>query len=64
MAAWVSSQAYVAGNQVTYGGKLWRAKWWTQNEVPSTVEWGPWAFVSNCQSIPDGGFLPARRSWP
>ncbi len=48
VAAWSSSQAYVAGDQVTYGGKLWRAKWWTQNEVPSTVEWGPWAFVTNC----------------
>ncbi|KZV64757.1 carbohydrate-binding module family 5 protein, partial [Peniophora sp. CONT] len=30
VAAWVSNVAYVAGDEVTYGGSLWQAKWWTE----------------------------------
>ncbi|KAF8074680.1 glycoside hydrolase [Lyophyllum atratum] len=33
-AAWNSGVAYVGGNQVTYGGHLWTAKWWTQADIP------------------------------
>ncbi|WP_224369205.1 glycosyl hydrolase family 18 protein [Hyalangium versicolor] len=48
VAPWSSSKVYVKDDQATYNGSLWRAKWWTQNETPSNVEWGPWQFVSNC----------------
>ena len=27
---------YTGGTQVTHGGHLWNAKWWTQGEAPST----------------------------
>ena len=29
VAAWVNNIAYVAGDEVTYNGALWVAKWWT-----------------------------------
>ena len=48
VAAWNASRAYVAGDKATSGGKLWRAKWWTQNETPTGTEWGPWELLGNC----------------
>ncbi|EAU66401.1 glycosyl hydrolase family 18 protein [Stigmatella aurantiaca] len=48
VAAWQSTQVYVKDDKATYSGKLWRAKWWTQNEVPSGVEWGPWESLGGC----------------
>ncbi|KAI5987850.1 glycoside hydrolase family 18 protein [Pisolithus albus] len=32
--AWSSTIAYVSGDQVTYSGQLWTAKWWTYDDVP------------------------------
>ncbi len=34
IAAWSSSIAYTGGQQVSYNGHNWTAKWWTQNDVP------------------------------
>ena len=45
--AWVASQVYTGGMQVTYEGKIYEAKWWSQNNVPTAGN--PWKFVSNCQ---------------
>ena len=33
-AAWVSSTAYTGGQEVSYNGHTWTAKWWTQNDTP------------------------------
>jgi len=30
------------GNYATSAGKVWRAKWYTVNEVPGASQWGPW----------------------
>ncbi len=35
---WNSSTAYVGGSEVSYHGHTWRAKWWTQAEVPGTTD--------------------------
>ena len=48
VAAWTASRAYVKDDKATSGGKLWRAKWWTQNEAPNGSEWGPWELLGNC----------------
>ncbi|HEY4021661.1 MAG TPA: carbohydrate-binding protein [Pseudonocardiaceae bacterium] len=32
--AWVSSTAYTGGQQASYNGHTWTAKWWTQNDTP------------------------------
>ncbi|MER5683032.1 chitinase [Streptomyces sp. NPDC002205] len=48
-AAWSSSAVYTAGNTVSYGGRTWKAKWWTQNETPGTTgEWGVWQDLGAC----------------
>ncbi|QGA81650.1 Chitin-binding protein [Halomicrobium sp. LC1Hm] len=44
--AWDSGAAYTSGDQVTYNGKTWEAKWWTQGDEPGSSEWGPWEQVS------------------
>jgi chitinase len=50
--AWSSTAIYTNGNQVTYQGRTYRAKWWTQGEVPGTTgEWGVWVDLGAC----DGG---------
>ncbi len=47
IAAWNSTTAYTGGNQVTYNGSLWQAKWWTYNDVPGGAA-GVWTLVSSC----------------
>lgn len=34
VSAWSSSVAYVGGDEVTYNGHLWTAKWWTEADTP------------------------------
>ncbi|WP_420812227.1 immunoglobulin-like domain-containing protein [Photobacterium salinisoli] len=40
--AWQATAVYNAGDVVSYDGKTWKAKWWTQNNVPGAEQWGPW----------------------
>ncbi len=44
--AWVSSQVYTGGNEVSYNGHNWRARWWTQNQAPGTNE--VWTDLGTC----------------
>ncbi|MEU1339638.1 carbohydrate-binding protein [Streptomyces sp. NPDC090075] len=46
--AWSSTAVYTAGNEVSYNSHNWKAKWWTQNEVPGASEWGPWQDEGAC----------------
>ncbi|KAH0838519.1 glycoside hydrolase family 18 protein [Lanmaoa asiatica] len=41
VAAWQSGVAYTAGEEVTYGGYLWTANWWSENDTPggSAGDW-------------------------
>lgn len=39
---WESTKVYVAGDEASYGGVVYRAKWWTQGDEPGTQEYGPW----------------------
>ncbi|KAG5643892.1 hypothetical protein DXG03_009522 [Asterophora parasitica] len=34
VSAWSATAIYVGGNQASYNGHLWTAKWWTQGDVP------------------------------
>ncbi|HEY7416720.1 MAG TPA: chitinase [Ktedonobacteraceae bacterium] len=47
IAAWNSTTAYVGGNEVTYNGSLWQAKWWTYNDIPGGAA-GVWTLVASC----------------
>jgi glucosylceramidase len=46
--AYNNSAVYVSGNQVSYNGRLWQAKWWTQGEAPSTGGSGVWQDLGPC----------------
>ena len=52
--AWVSGQVYTAGERVSFGDKVYEAKWWTQNETPtngaSTA--AVWEFVGYMSTTP------------
>ncbi|KAH7886592.1 glycoside hydrolase family 18 protein [Phlebopus sp. FC_14] len=47
--AWQTGVAYVGGDEVTYDGDLWTAKWWTENDVPGGLA-GVWANDGACTS--------------
>lgn len=43
---WDASAVYTGGNQVTWAGKVWEAKWWTKGDDPSkSGQWGVWKEV-------------------
>lgn len=44
---WDSSKVYTGGMQVTYQGKIYEAKWWSQNNLPTAGD--PWRYISDCQ---------------
>ncbi|WP_406431433.1 chitinase [Streptomyces sp. NBC_00631] len=46
--AWSSTAVYVKDDEVSYNSHNWKAKWWTQNEVPGASEWGPWQDEGAC----------------
>ncbi|GAA3115515.1 chitinase [Planomonospora alba] len=46
-AAWNSAAAYHGGATVSYKGRNWTAKWWTQNETPGGSS-GVWADKGTC----------------
>lgn len=55
---WSSTQVYVGGNEVTYNGSLYKAKWWTQGEQPDNS--AVWELVKgNGSETPD----PSANEW-
>jgi len=45
--AWNNQTVYDTGDIVSYGGKTWKAGWYTINEVPGTTgQWGVWQEVN------------------
>ncbi|VDB91955.1 unnamed protein product, partial [Peniophora sp. CBMAI 1063] len=47
VAAWSSAIAYTGGQEVTYNGELWQAKWWTEADVPGGAA-GSWTLIGKC----------------
>lgn len=41
VAAWAATTVYTAGDQVSYRGAVYEAKWWTRNQAPGDPH-GPW----------------------
>ncbi|MEO9849299.1 MAG: carbohydrate-binding protein [Reichenbachiella sp.] len=54
--AWISSTAYNGGQEVLYDGSLYKAKWWTQNNIPSesTGSGQPWELIDACDGTGGG----------
>ncbi len=49
-APWSATQVYLNGDQATYNGQIYQAKWWTQNDRPDlkSGQWDVWTVVGNC----------------
>lgn len=56
---WSSSTVYVAGDQVTYQGNTYQAKWWTQGNTPGAIvvnDWDtPWKLIATGSSTGSTG---------
>lgn len=54
---WSSASVYTGGQEAIYQNVLYRAKWWTQGNVPSSnVGDGlPWEVIQNCDGGGGGG---------
>ncbi|KZT59086.1 carbohydrate-binding module family 5 protein [Calocera cornea HHB12733] len=50
VSAWNSGSVYTDGDQVTYNGDIWTAKWWTQGDTPGGSA-GVWTDNGACTSI-------------
>ncbi|MGI5237440.1 glycosyl hydrolase family 18 protein [Dactylosporangium sp. CA-139066] len=56
--AWNAATAYNGGQQVSYGGHTWTAKWWTQGDIPGNNSQGVWTDNGACggtSPTPTGG---------
>lgn len=47
-APWANGTVYVGGDRVTYQGREYTAKWWTNSDTPGAAEWGPWTPGALC----------------
>jgi hypothetical protein len=43
---WTNSNIFDNGDKVVYNDQVFRARWWTRNQSPSTP-WGPWELVGS-----------------
>lgn len=43
--AWDSGKVYFGGDQVSYNGKIYEARWWVQGDTPGANSWGPWKLI-------------------
>ncbi|AZN36671.1 glycoside hydrolase family 19 protein [Iodobacter ciconiae] len=63
-ADWSASNSYAAGVTTSYKGQSWRAKWWTQGNVPGAEQWGPWELVSDATPVPTAAPSPVPTQVP
>ncbi len=51
-APWNAGTTYTQGMEAVYQNKLYKAKWWTKGDVPSsnTGDAKPWEFIQDCDS--------------
>ncbi|WP_157670151.1 carbohydrate-binding protein [Chitinibacter sp. GC72] len=50
--AWNNTTVYTGGEIVSYGGKDYKAQWWTQGNVPGAEQWGPWLLQTSGTATP------------
>lgn len=63
---WDSAAVYTGGDTVSYGGRRYRAKWWTQGETPGSADvWEDLGIVDGEPAQPQGvGNVPIDASTP
>ena len=47
LAQWNQNSIYFGGERVVYNGLIYKASWWTQNNIPGSEMWGPWKLDDN-----------------
>ncbi|GAA2009033.1 Cys-Gln thioester bond-forming surface protein [Microbacterium ulmi] len=52
--AWDSRTVYTGGENVSYDGRLFRAQWWTQGDVPGSTPWGSWTEIASPVDTSEG----------
>jgi len=52
---WNTEAVYIAGDIVSYSGEDYKAKWWTQGNIPGTEEYGPWELLEEGVTNPVEG---------
>lgn len=51
---WSPSEVYTGGERVSYDGKIYEARWWTQGERPDqSGQWGVWQYIEDCEEGDD-----------
>lgn len=55
---WDREAVYVGGDEVIYGGKIYRAKWWTQGETPGQADVWEDTLIAAGQSVEKPTELP------
>jgi chitinase len=50
--AWNAATAYTGGQQVSYNGHTWTAKWWTQGDIPGNNSQNVWTDNGACSGGP------------
>lgn len=48
--SWNSSKVYWANDRTIHNGDIYKAKWWTQNQVPNDDVNGPWLKIGPCET--------------
>lgn len=69
---WSSSEVYTSPDEVQYEGVVYRAKWWTQGDIPGAEAYGPWEsvgdateeYVENNTSTPENNTSEPENSTP
>jgi len=46
--SWSATIPYIGGNLVVYQGHLWKARYWTQGDIPGQIVFGPWDDMGAC----------------
>lgn len=60
---WNPRTVYNTGDRVTYGGAVFVAQWWTQNQVPGASPWSAWAEVGAARTCTSGTYPAWTASW-
>ena len=53
LASWESTKVYTSPDKVVYNGLTYKAKWWTQGDVPGSESYGPWENVGESVNVID-----------
>lgn len=62
-AEWDPSGVYSTGDEVSFGGAVFVAQWWTSGEVPGSQPWGAWAELGAAIDTPAGTYRAWTNSW-